>query len=770
MNHTGTHAGRKIGSILSNLTLAALLLATSAFASAQRQSPEVKNSTSTRLTAPSKVALGASATLTATVTRTSGTGVPSGTVTFAVQTQVLGTASLNGSGVATFSASSSGVAMGVYGVHATYQGNSTDSRSVSPTVNVAVAANTATSLIAAPTGVQLGQAVNLRATVTRTGASGNPGGTVTFYYGKTEIGSAYVVNGLAVLSASSAGQPLGAYPITASYNGDAIDIGSSSANVTVTITPAADVLTHRNNLARTGVQPAETMLTPANVNTTQFGKLFSLAVDGYLYTQPLFVSAYTMNDGKSHNVLYAATANGTVYAFDADGNNPTSGYLWSRSLLAGGEQIVTPSDYFNCGNPSPASSIIGTPVIDRVRGVLYVVGKTKLVGSGSTTYYHRIHALSLVDGSDQLNGPTVITATVPGTGGGSSGGNITFNPLHQNERAALTEAEGTVWVTYASHCDIGPYHGWTFGYNAADLSQTAAVYNNTPNGNEGGIWMAAGGLSADNLGHIFSVAGNGTFDANDGGPDYSDAVQRFNVTANSLTPVDYFTPSNQAYLSSEDLDLGTGDGILFDDPASSVAPHLLATPDKTGRIYLLNRDKLGGYDTGTNGPDSLNGDLQDFATASHIFTSFGYFNSRLYVGVDGHPLAAYNFTPGTSSTAGSLATTPSMQTGVSFNGGSETGAQLSISANGTQNAIVWAMYLGTSTVQLFAFDANNLSTELYASTQNNTRDLGPAPVKFTAPVIANGKVYVGGQGQVAVYGLLPLGMQSSNTPPPLQAK
>ncbi len=428
--------------------------------------------------------------------------------------------------------------------------------------------------------------------------------------------------------------------------------------------------------------------------------------------------------------------------------------MWSRSLIPSGEQVVTTSDY-GCSNPSPASGIIGTPVIDRVRGVLYVVVKTKLVNGGSTTYFHRIHAVSLANGAEMLSGPTVITATVPGTGAGNSSGNITFNAQRQNERSALLEAEGVVWITYASHCDIGPYHGWTLGYNAANVSQQTAVFNNTPNGDDGGIWTVAGGPAADNQGHLYTVAGNGTFDANDGGPDYADAVQRFNISASTLTPVDYFVPSNQAYLSGRDLDLGTGDGMLFDDPASGVAPHLLVTPDKTGRIYLLNRDFLGGYQTGTNGPDGLNGDLQDFTVPSSVFTNFAYFNSRIYAGVDGQPLTTYDFTPGTKTTAGSVGTAPSMQTSVTFVGGAESGAQLVLSANGTQNPIVWAEYLGAANVYLYAFDANNLSTELYASTQNSTRDTGPGAVKFTVPMVANGKVYVGGQGQLVVYGLLP---------------
>ncbi len=252
------------------LGVAFISIAATATAAAQ-------SATTTTLTSSAtKVALNGSATLTATVKRTGGGGTPTGTVTFAYYTDVLGSASLNGSGVATFKATASGIPLGTYRITATYNGDGSDSASTSPVVNVSVAANTTTTLIAGPTGVQQGQPVNLRATVLRSGVVGNPGGTVTFYYGKIALGSAAVKAGQAVLSASSAGQALGNYGITATYNGDSTDIGSSSSAVTVTVIPAVDVLTHRYNVARTGVQPAETILTPSNVNTTQFGKLFTL--------------------------------------------------------------------------------------------------------------------------------------------------------------------------------------------------------------------------------------------------------------------------------------------------------------------------------------------------------------------------------------------------------------------------------------------------------------------------------------------------------------
>jgi len=714
-----------------------------------------QNSTATALIiSPTAVVSGSAATLTATVTRTSGSGTPSGSVNFSAEGHHLGSASLN-SGVATFQGSSSGIALGSYPIIATYTGDSSDAGSVSSPVYVEVQSATATTFTLGPTSIQQNQPATLSATVTRTGHSGTPTGTVTFLYGSQSAGSAKLVNGSAQI-AVNATVPLGNYSLTARYNGDALDQSSTSSAQTASITPAVDVLTFRNNSSRTGVQSAETILTPSNVIPGSFGKAFSFSTDGYAYTQPLFVSNYKMNDGQSHNVLFIETSGGSIYAFDADNNNPAAGYLWHISVVPSGEAIVTPSDY-GCGNPSPSSTILGTPVIDRTLGVLYIIGKTKLVSGNTTTYTQRLHAINLADGTEKLNGPTVIAASVPGNGAGSSNNVVSFDPLKENERAAMVEANGSVWISWASHCDIGPYHGWTMGYNAANISQQIAVYNNTPNGYDGGIWMAGGGIAADNQGHLFTVTGNGTFDVNTGGPDYGDSVQRLDIASNALTPGDYFVPSNQAYLSNNDLDLGTADAVLFEDPASGVAPHLLATDDKTGRVYLLNRDNLGGYDQGANGVDSLNDDLADFAAGGNLFTNFGYFNKRIYIGANGQPLAAYDFTSGTASTPGSIPSTPSMVTPHTFgNGGSAGGVQPIFSANGpdatANNAIVWALDVTGGNDVLYAFNANTFAA-LYSSS-TNSNDQGPPSIKFTLPIVANGRVYVAGQGLVVAYGLL----------------
>jgi hypothetical protein len=563
-----------------------------------------------------------------------------------------------------------------------------------------------------------------------------------------------------MVSVSTSAAPLGAYGITARYSGDTLDAASSSSTLTATVTPAVDVLTYRNNVARTGVQSAETALTPANVSATNFGKQFTFTTDGNTYAQPLYVSNYTMNDGKSHNVLYIANASGTVYAFDADNNNPEPGYLWSMSTVPSGESVIVANTDYPCASPTPNAGIVGTPTIDRALGVIYVVGKSKLVSGTTTTYYQRIHAINLATGAEEMNGPTVIAATYPGKSPYDSVNGVeTFNPKTQNQRAALLEANGSVWISWASYCDSNDYHGWTIGYNATNLAEQTGVFNNTPNGNEGGIWMSAGGDSADNEGNVFTAAGNGSFDANNNGGDYSDTVQRLAIGSNVLTSGDWFAPTNEATLSEGDLDMGMGSPLLFDDPDSGVAPHLLATADKTGRIYLLNRYDLGGFNTG---PDSTNGDLQDFTYGTQIYTSFGFFNGNLYVGAGAEGAGAFPFTPGTATTAGFLATTPSMTTPVTFEAKTgKGGMQPMISANGTTNGILWGEDLTNSV--LYAFDASDLATELYSSKTNATRDAVPTPETFQVPIIANGHVYIAGQGTVAAYGLLADGDTAKRT-------
>ena len=500
------------------------------------------------------------------------------------------------------------------------------------------------------------------------------------------------------------------------------------------------------------MQADETILTPATVSAATFGKLYSFPVDSYIFAQPLFVSAFTMVDGKSHNVLFAVTAHGTVYAFDADNRNPSTGYLWKVSLIPANEEAVTPAD-FNCPGPFPESVAIGTPVIDRTGGALYVVSKTKSIASGSVKYIQRIHALNLADGTEKYMGPTVIQATVAGTGDGST--TVTFNPLVENQRAALTLSAGSVYIAWASHCDMGPYHGWVLGYNARNLSQQTAVFNDTPNGVEGGIWMGAGGITTDAEGSLYLISGNGTFDADTSGSNYSSTTLKLSPGASGLSISDYFTPSNQENLSAGDLDPGTTDAMLFPSVVGGTAD-LVFSSDKTGRVYILDANNLGKYRAGANGIDLKNGDLQDFSVGGYLFRQPAYFNGKVYIGAEGLPLQAFSVQPGMGNAKGTLNTAP---VSTSLNVFSDAfiigGTSPIISANGTQGAIVWAIDNFNGPTVLHAFDASNLAIELYNSTQAaNNRDESVPQVEFQSPVIANGHVFLAGKSSIAVYGLL----------------
>ena len=520
---------------------------------------------------------------------------------------------------------------------------------------------------------------------------------------------------------------------------------SAPSSFAIAVAHPSDVLTYHNNNSRNGAQTSETALTPVNVNSTSFGKLLTFPVDSYLFAQPLYVGGMGMPDGALHNLVLAATTHGTVYAFDADGNNPASGALWSVSLTPSGERFATASDY-GCGNP-PEAGVVGTPVIDRDAQTIYLVMKT--ITSTGSVYYHRLHALSLIDGSEKAGSPTIIAPTFPGTGAGTSEGMVAFNGQRQSQRSALLLAPNasggkTVWISYASHCDIGPYHGIILGYDGTSLVNNASFID-TPNGSDGGIWMSNGGMIADSAGYIYALTGNGSFDADTNGQDYGDAVLKLvppaaGASSKSMTISQYFTPYNQADLNSHDLDVGGAEGILVSDPGSGVAPQVLIASDKNGSVYLINTAQMDGYDD--NGQaTNVNGDLQDFKAGGTFIYNFAFFGDMLYTST---PLEAYRFSPGTSTTAGSLNTTAVSETSLT--------TAPTVSANGTNDALVWAQDTGGT---LHAFTASNL-TEVYNSEQAASgRDAPATFVKFTSPVIANGKVYLSGQGALVVYGLLP---------------
>jgi hypothetical protein len=520
--------------------------------------------------------------------------------------------------------------------------------------------------------------------------------------------------------------------------------------------PSANVLTYHNDIARTGQDLTETQLTPANVNATQFGKLFSLPVDGYVYAQPLYVANLDIPGKGRHNVVFVATEHDSVYAFDADRNTGADALpLWHASFIDPAAGITTlPSDDPNLsqGNIFPEVGITGTPVIDDTTSTLYVVAKTREVSGGVFHYFQRLHALDLTTGAEKFGGSVVIQGSVPGTGSGNDGhGNVPFNALIENQRPALLLADGVVYIGWSSHGDIGPYHGWVMGYNAQTLKQVA-IFNVTPNGLGGGIWASGGGPAADGNGNLYLNTGNGQFGPSQGA--YGDSILRLN-TSGGLSVADYFTPYNQDYLNANDYDLGSGGVMLLPDQPGP-HPHLLIGAGKEGTIYLIDRDNLGQYhdtfdDVVQTIPDGvgLPPTDQSFDDYYGSFDTPAYFNQRVYyVGVGDVP-KAYQLTDGV------LSNTPVSEGATSYSYG---GATVSISANGTQDGIVWAIeennYAYGPEV-LHAYDANDLAHELYNSNQAGLRDQPGRTNKFAVPTVANGKVYVPTQYGVAVYGLLP---------------
>ena len=505
---------------------------------------------------------------------------------------------------------------------------------------------------------------------------------------------------------------------------------------------AGDVLTYHNDNERTGQNLNETILTHANVNSTDFGLIRVLATDGKVDAQPLYARSVSISGVGLRNVLFVATEHDTVYAFDAD----AGGILWSVSLLGSGE---TPSDDRGCSQVSPEIGITSTPVIDRnlgPNGTMFVVAMSK---NSSGQYFQRLHALDLAAGTHSLP-PATITATYPGTGDNSSGGNVIFNPAQYKERAGLLLLTGNVYTAWASHCDIRPYTGWIIGYDESSLAQTS-VLNITPNGNEGAIWMSGAGLAADSENYIYFLAGNGTLDTTltpSGFPinqDFGNSFMKLSTAGNVLTPVDYFATFDTPSQNNQDLDLGSGGALVLPDMIDSqgVLRKLAVGAGKDQNIYLVDRSNMGKFN-----PANDNAIYQKLTGAlpGGVWSMPGYFNNTLYYGSVGNPLKAFPFQSARLSSTSS-------QTTFSF---AYPGTTPSISANGIADAIVWSAE-NSSPAVLHAFVATNLAIELYNSQQAaNGRDSFGTGNKFITPTIADGQVYVGTTSGVGVFGLLNL--------------
>jgi hypothetical protein len=574
------------------------------------------------------------------------------------------------------------------------------------------------------------------------------GQTATLTWTSTNATSVTITPGVPAQGPSGTFQTP-ALTATTTYTATAAGSGGTStpASVTVTVTapppPAAQgVYTHKYDNTRQGANLSETILTPQNVNSTTFGKLTTFNTDGYIFGQPLIAPGVTVN-GAKHNVVYVATEHDSVYAFDADGASTAP--LWKVNLLVNGE-IPTPQADVG-GTIFPEIGITSTPVIDPSTSTIYVVAETK---ESNGSYMHRLHALDLATGAEKFGGPVTIQASVPGTGGGAVNGQIAFTSKTHLQRPALTLYNGMVLIGFGSNGDNNIWHGWVLAYDAATLQQKWQ-FNVTPNGTDGAIWMSGGGFAVDAQGGIYFISANGTFGT---GADYGDSFVRLNSAG---AVVDYFTPDTQATLDANDSDLGAGGAMVLPDQ-SGAHPHLIVGAGKDTNIYLVDRDNMGGFNSQSN--NQIVQELQSAFTGESR-SQPAYWNGFVYFSAFGDPVKAYSLSNGL------LSTTPVSKTSVTFALNCDdfptvVGCSLSspspiVSSNGTSNGILWLVGLagtpqGTGT--LYAYDATDLTRELYNSTQAGSRDTLGLASKFTPVTVVNGKVYAAARNQLLIYGLL----------------
>jgi len=551
----------------------------------------------------------------------------------------------------------------------------------------------------------------------------------------------------------------GQYTLTAT---DASNAGVATS-ISIGVTDLAGVATYHNNVSRNGVNAQEYVLTPSSVSSGAFGKLFSCPTDGAIYAQPLWVANLMIGGGR-HNVVFVATQHDSLYAFDADANPCTT--LWQVSLIdtnhggtAGETSVANTLVGVGYGDIAPEIGVTGTPVIDLNNGLLYVISKSV---DTQGNIYQRLHEIDLSTGSEKLSGgPTVISGTFP-----ANSGNVNFVAKQQNQRAGLALVNGVVYAAWGSHEDADPWYGWVMGFDAASLSHLY-TFNTTPNTSRAGVWMGGGAPSVDSSGNLYVITGNGGFDASNSAAPNNDYGDSFLKLTNSLTVSQYFTPADQSSDNSNDVDFGSGGtSVVVDLPLNGSLPnHLVVGGGKDGYLCLLNRDKLGGYSRTNKGA------VQMLNFGNGIFGTPAYWNWSFYLAGEGGKLQQFTL----NSSTYKINTSP---TSTTSNGFSFPGTTPSISTRpDNSNAIVWALdnslYCtpqspGCGPAVLHAYDATNLGTELWNSSQSAGNTAGLA-VKFTVPTVANGKVYVGTRGndsqqsgntdsiagELEVYGLLP---------------
>ncbi|HEY1949158.1 MAG TPA: PQQ-binding-like beta-propeller repeat protein [Bryobacteraceae bacterium] len=502
---------------------------------------------------------------------------------------------------------------------------------------------------------------------------------------------------------------------------------------------AQDVLTWHNDNARTGQNLTERSLTLQNVNAKTFGKLFVIQVDGKVDAEPLYVHQLEIPNQGPRNVLFVATEHDSLYALDAD----TGKEFWHIRLLGSEE---TSSDNRNCGQITPEIGITATPVIDRRQDTIYVVAMSK---DSQGRYRQRLHALNLQTGAEKFGGPVEIHAEFPGANA--------FDPKQYAERAALLLLNGAIYTTWTSHCDHNPYNGWIIAYNARTLKQTAAL-NLTPNGEEGAIWQSGAGPASDPQGNMYVMVANGTFDTalnSNGFPsrgDFGNSFVKISTSNERLSVADYFTMFNVAAENATDGDLGSGGPLVLPEmkDASGRTWRLVVGAGKDLNIYLANRVAMGKFN-----PRGNLDIYQELSQAmKHNFSRPipAYFNGRLYYASTDDTLREFRFQNAR------LLPEPASHTASIFG---YPGATPSVSANGSHDAILWAVENvnfwaneNAKPAVLHAYAATDLSRELYNSNQAPSgRDHFGIGNKFTTPMIANGKVYVGTTDGVAVFGL-----------------
>ncbi len=506
------------------------------------------------------------------------------------------------------------------------------------------------------------------------------------------------------------------YLVVQYYNGQWIFASEYFTVAGHVVNGAVPVLTYHNDNARSGANTQETILNPSNVNSQTFGKKYSYGVDGQMYAQPLYVPNLLVN-GAKHNVVFAATENDTVYAFDANGG----GTLWQKHL-------GTPPSNNDQEGISPILGITSTPVIDPSSNTIYVVTDTN---EGKRVF--RLHALDLSTGNEKLGGPVVVTGTVSGSGWDNVNGKITLESgCYQRMGLALTN--DNVYLGFG-HCN----HGWLLGYNKTTLQPTAII-NTTPNGAGGALWGGGATPAIDNSGNIYLISG---VDAGDPAPGYNDSFMK--MSPSDLSVLDYFKPSNETWLRQNDADLGSGGTIVMPDNPSS-HPHELIGGGKDGRLFVIDSDNMGGY-------NSIDRVLQEVQTGTqqfdNMFSTPTYWNGYIYNHCEADVLKSFSWTNGVLSSK--YVSKGAHTFGIH-------GSTTSVSSNGNVDGIVWEI---ESTGQpnnqpaiLRAYDALNLSNELYDSTQaSGGRDTAGPAVKFVVPTIADGQVFVGTANQLDIYGL-----------------